>query len=413
MNEWLIRNNYWVSMSDSAKSAKSAKFKKRKASSSDPPPVLLTHVMLCGGRASVPRDKLPSFYEAYANTMACAPPEHQPSIAECIPKDGSPFKMFFDVDLATETSDRAQYVTEAASCCRAIARHLSAIVSRENDTDMVAAIPRAGTDSRCKMAAHVVCKDLIVHAETALAICAEMKRRLAADGSEALAGALDASVYRSGLRMVGARKREDRCSVYAPTFRLRGDSIVEIADYDDRDRRNIARYLAECSILPLSAQATATFTLALPETTAKTGARRPQGIPVGEKGVSHDLTGAEEARLRSVLPDVYARDAFTSVRRTKSTLRVTLASRFCHNLVKGEHSSNHVLLLVDSAGVWQRCFCTCDTVEGRKSGRCKDFAALLSDALTISSLTSGVRVVSSATAGGALGKWCRLFAGSD
>ena len=85
---------------------------------------------------------------------------------------------------------------------------------------------------------------------------------------------------------------------------------------------------------------------------------------------------AQEAdELRAHLPPPYASARFTSIREsggsTSPGFAVFTDCRHCLNYGKA-HRSNHTYLSIDSQGVFQCCFCTCDTVEGRKYGRCSD-----------------------------------------
>lgn len=51
----------------------------------------------------------------------------------------------------------------------------------------------------------------------------------------------------------------------------------------------------------------------------------------------------------------------------------TLDTNFCMNVGR-EHNSNRVYYYINTSAVYQKCFCTCDTLEGRKFGeKCMDF----------------------------------------
>ena len=51
----------------------------------------------------------------------------------------------------------------------------------------------------------------------------------------------------------------------------------------------------------------------------------------------------------------------------------TLDTNFCMNVGR-EHNSNRVYYYINTNAVYQKCFCTCDTLEGRKFGeKCMDF----------------------------------------
>jgi hypothetical protein len=47
-------------------------------------------------------------------------------------------------------------------------------------------------------------------------------------------------------------------------------------------------------------------------------------------------------------------------------------SKYCTNIGKN-HNSEHIYFKLNKDGICQKCFCRCDTMEGRKHGYCKDF----------------------------------------
>ena len=47
-------------------------------------------------------------------------------------------------------------------------------------------------------------------------------------------------------------------------------------------------------------------------------------------------------------------------------------SKYCENLGKN-HGSNHVYFHISGDKISQKCFCTCDTLDGRRSGYCMEF----------------------------------------
>jgi len=48
-------------------------------------------------------------------------------------------------------------------------------------------------------------------------------------------------------------------------------------------------------------------------------------------------------------------------------------SQVCMNLVRREHKSNSIYFVIKPSGVYQKCWCTCETEEGRKYGLCRKF----------------------------------------
>ena len=47
-------------------------------------------------------------------------------------------------------------------------------------------------------------------------------------------------------------------------------------------------------------------------------------------------------------------------------------SKYCTNIGKN-HNSEHIYFKLNKDGICQKCFCRCDTMDGRKHGYCKDY----------------------------------------
>lgn len=52
---------------------------------------------------------------------------------------------------------------------------------------------------------------------------------------------------------------------------------------------------------------------------------------------------------------------------------VSTNSKYCENIQR-KHASNHVWFLIEGDTITQKCFCRCETLEGRRRGFCKDFS---------------------------------------
>ena len=84
-------------------------------------------------------------------------------------------------------------------------------------------------------------------------------------------------------------------------------------------------------------------------------------LAVLETFIRLNLPGQSGARVKKVF-------------RFKTTYRVETTSRYCENLGRNHHS-NHVWFYINNdTTICQRCFCKCETMEGRKHGFCKDFS---------------------------------------
>lgn len=83
--------------------------------------------------------------------------------------------------------------------------------------------------------------------------------------------------------------------------------------------------------------------------------------------ISHDLKAAPVAKVLVLAPSGAGACGLPSVVLALNSKRcLNLRGRLCH-------SSNDAYLVANSHGVWQRCHCTKETLEGRRFGACKDF----------------------------------------
>ena len=81
--------------------------------------------------------------------------------------------------------------------------------------------------------------------------------------------------------------------------------------------------------------------------------------------------------LDSELPEVYRNiqiiDVYVCKGNDESIYYIVRTNcAFCLNYGK-EHASNTIYFIINKYGLYQKCFCRCDTTEGRKDGLCKDF----------------------------------------
>ena len=78
--------------------------------------------------------------------------------------------------------------------------------------------------------------------------------------------------------------------------------------------------------------------------------------------IRKNLEGQKDARVSKIF-------------KNKTSYLVQTTSKYCENL-KRNHSSNHVWFFMDAKNktICQKCFCRCETTEGRRHGLCKDFS---------------------------------------
>jgi len=91
----------------------------------------------------------------------------------------------------------------------------------------------------------------------------------------------------------------------------------------------------------------------------------------------HDTNLPPAARI----PDVYRNTKIIDMTRLIGDDEfpfyfVRVDSSFCMN-IRDEHNHNSIYFLINKHGLYQKCFCTCDTTEGRAFGPCKKYRSSL------------------------------------
>jgi len=67
---------------------------------------------------------------------------------------------------------------------------------------------------------------------------------------------------------------------------------------------------------------------------------------------------------------------FTNPKKTYYVINVRgEGQRYCLNNRKGSHNSNNVYFYVERGNIYQRCYCSCQTTENRKNGKCENFTS--------------------------------------
>ncbi len=240
-------------------------------------------------------------------------------------------------------------------------------------------------DGTHKVGFHVVWPEVVVQAATALALRQLMVDALDAQVDLASCGIVggawntivDASVYRAnGLRMPWSAKGRADMRVYRPvatlepTTRMRrvqqAGGVTALRDW-------IRRLSIRTQMPPTLALATATTDAA---TDVATGAPSMTSMSLTQYA---DVLPA----LAAALPIEFLGQRFTAIVQpntsagqstTAHSFILRSTARYCMNLGRA-HRTNTVYFVLTRRGVHQRCYCRCETTEGRKYGMCKDFAS--------------------------------------
>jgi hypothetical protein len=163
---------------------------------------------------------------------------------------------------------------------------------------------------------------------------------------------IDTSVYSTGLRMIGSRKpNEDR--VYLPRFKMKGEMVLK-----HYLKYKITIRLLERSIINLD---------------------HTDINPVSKHITNLQCQVCSEPF--NWLSDLYPSHKGMFIKKVykfKNNIYIQTNSKRCLNMKNEFHKSNFVYFMIfkNKKGVdfvTQKCYCTCDTTEGRLNGKCKSF----------------------------------------
>lgn len=378
----------------------------------------LTHVFLNGGKASVPHTHTDEFVRVYADAVRSGCPQY------AVERTPPLFRMFMDIDLKSTTTsvcDGDEYggdgdhhpgemviVKRILDVMSDLMRQQGRGRGREHETEeerpfvcLVCLKQDGGYGRKNNMGAHIVWEGTCVDGARAAALRESCVSACAAQvPSLDWRSIVDGAVYRNnGLRMVYSRKRNDD-AYYVPRFvSYERGAMSEISDDDlVADLPNWIRRASvicrdeELPSLPPSSHPHSHFNPSLSETSAgrdaypfhhhiinddndheknkmvSSSTQSSSSIDVTEESFTRALSG-----MMSLLPRPYDQcnimGASTYTTMTRTRVKLTTNSRYCMNLGR-DHNSNRVYFTCDVEGVFQHCFCNCDTSEGRKFGPC-------------------------------------------
>jgi len=331
-----------------------------------------THLLLDGGKARVPDEAHGAFLNAYAASLLRCP-ERRPCVVEL----RTPvFRMFLDLDTRFATPQHAD--AARGGSLLATIRRLGQAVCPEGGRALVCASAQAKQeDDGCvKLGFHVVWPDVRVRAATALEMRRRMLDMLNADTDPATLGlrgtwesVVDASVFRSnGLRMPWSGKGRHDGRYYELRWVLGSDGGVEPVD-----PKGSVSALRE-SLHQLSIRTWSPETTRLETEEAEDG--QGGGGDEGDRPCPKHLAAYADVlpKLAACLPVQFLGQKFTGLLATEHCFMLRSTARYCFNLGR-THRTNNVYFVLTRRGVTQRCYCRCETDEGRKHGMCKDFVS--------------------------------------
>ena len=344
-----------------------------------------THLLLDGGKLRVPDDAAGEFLNAYATALVRDARLGRPP---CVVEVRTPlFRLFLDLD--ARSRDPGVWTLEALG---ALGGAITATVAecfamRDEPEIVVCSTPaKLVVDGGVyKVGLHVHVPGVCVTPTTAQAFRTRLLARL--EGLPDLLAALadpwdkivDSAVYKSsGLRMAWSGKGSSDSRHYAPTARL---------DWESRGGE------AFREVVGIECAATVSWHR---EWLRKLSIRAPDGVEtplrpemeasvadVAERGAV-SVRGVSMAAYDSVilkmlddaLPPVFIGQRFSGIVATSTSFMLRSTARYCYNLDPPRgHRNNNVYFVLTRRGIAQRCYCRCETVEGRRGVTCRDFAS--------------------------------------
>lgn len=362
-----------------------------------------THLLLDGGKLTVPSSRITEFNLEYAKHVV----QRDLFVVEVRPER---FRMFMDLDFKTPDAVRAAETDEAVRTLstRLYSVYLEYTKTAAMHSGMVVCsrqlIGDTGESGPSKFGVHLVWPDWIVSREVALDFRAHAIRACSHDGMLGIAPAqwndiIDLTVYKgSGLRMIASKKYGDRTNIYVPTYEI--DAADGTMQQINNPWAGFSQWVLKTSLRQAEALA--------PESALSRGVVcQPGDVDHGELPstlVDSSVFEFDDRALQvtfknthltpvpmtpairqflkeiqALFPVCYARCKLTKLYHfmvgKDDAFVIATDSKFCMNLRKnkGRHNSNHVYFVLNKTGVWQKCFSRCETSEGRKWCPCKDF----------------------------------------
>lgn len=330
-----------------------------------------THLLLDGGKWRIPDEAHGALINAYAASLARCP-DRRPCVVEL----RTPvFRMFCDLDTRFATEEHALRAKRGGiepvlrRVCAAVAPGQAALVCS-------ASSPKREAADEHKMGFHVVWPEVLVSARTASELRDRIIAALHADPPPTtdlgIVGSwetiVDGTVYKSsGLRLPWSAKSKGDDRFYELSFSVGPDGAF--APQRAGTVSEVRQALLRLSIRVFDASPTI-------ELGPAAGGAGDTDEPEERHWTSKSIAAYADVlpRLAACLPVQFMGQRFTSVLEAEHCYMLRSTARYCFNLGRA-HRTNNVYFMLTKRGVCQRCYCRCETAEGRKYGMCKDYTS--------------------------------------
>lgn len=334
----------------------------------------LSHVLMDGGVLSVPYNKLNDFYEIYIRDVIAGEKLY------VVEQKTEPFNFFVDLDykdIEPLTLDQIESIVKIiCDKVETFSQNTSAIISIAKPKEK---------DGQIKSGVHINWNNFTIDCENANYLMKHIISILTNIYSQKdWNNIIDPSVYGdpskntqgSGFRIPWSYKKgkHEYCKgkgcfecnntgkitegVYLPVFIYENEKICSIDQEPTLEKLWMATVRTDKTVddvikIPFIDEPTT-------KKQPKNSIQDPVLIAYLQTFIRQHLEGQKNSRVLGI-----------SKTRKKDMYAVQSDSKYCENLGRN-HSSNHVWFVIENSRIAQKCFCTCETEEGRKKGMCKN-----------------------------------------
>lgn len=333
-----------------------------------------SHVFFDGGKAAVPSDATADFYRVYCDALRNGIPQY--AVEQRTPV----FKLFVDVDLQSKAPIDDSMLDQI--CARLFNASRTFFVNSNSSMVACTAPPRKmASKAVYKNGIHCHWPNVFVTSSKALAFRTHCLKDLADAFGECFCNKwsdiMDPAVYRSsGLRMIGSSKKDVE-GTYMPYRVFEPGGSVQRCSRDDI-LGNLEHWLGlTCIRCDVVKSVAAIYEDSTDESFEESVLKSDHDGTIRRMGtVEAQPIMREFERIvpTSFFKGMKAMAVYDIQKNDRHTLLVRTNCKRCLNKINGEHRSNHVYFVINEKGITQKCFCRCETLEGRKKGCCRDFS---------------------------------------
>ena len=323
-----------------------------------------------GGVLSIPGDRIPDFYEVYCDAVNAG------ERVFVVEQKTAVYNFFADLDY--KAAD-ALTLEEIESVCRVICAKVANLGG--GDAVVSVAEPKPAGGGLVKTGVHLNWPGFVVDQRSACALREHVLVALhtAKPGTD-WAAVVDDSVYGdpatgtrgSGFRLPWSHKKTKGVveGPYLPVFRWTRKPLSTMLRLGPDVTPAL---LAETAVRVVNEEGVEPAVVH-PPTKVTAAVAREGGFSKSETKdeVRDDALSAHLETFVRTTMEGQASARVTKIFKHKDSFLISTNSKYCENLGR-EHGSNHVWFYASGDVIAQKCFCRCETLEGRSDGFCKDF----------------------------------------